>query len=580
MAALNRPVVRCAVYTRKSSEEGLEQAFNSLDAQREACQAYILSQKHEGWRLVSTRYDDGGYSGGSLERPALKLLLEDIDSGKIDTLVVYKVDRLTRSLTDFAKIIERFDAREVSFVSVTQQFNTTTSMGRLTLNVLLSFAQFEREVTGERIRDKIAASKRKGMWMGGTVPLGYDLKDRKLIPNPAEAKTVRHIYRQYLQLGCVSKVKAALDKKGIISKVRVSQAGNKSGGYSFSKGALYDLLQNRLYLGEVPHRDQCYPGEHEGIVPRDLFDRVQAQFVSNGQARRNGNNVSYPSLLAGMLFDENGNRFTPAHAIKNGKRYRYYVSQAVIQRRAGGKGPRRIPAHDIETLVHQRLRRFLKSREELLEALSDESAGTLQSEAAVAAAKDLAAQWGKSPVEIRELLRKVVLRVVLYEGRIEVSIKKPALLQEIFRDRPGVKKTSLVALRGDSDLFNLAIEAQLKRHGGEMKLIVPATSDDDTVRHPVPSLIQAVVRGHDWFEQIVNGEVTGGRAIGKLENLDERYVSRILPCAFLAPDIVEAILDGRQPEDLTLDKLVARIPLDWEEQRKQLGFPQPPAQNH
>ena len=222
----------------------------------------------------------------------------------------------------------------------------------------------------------------------------------------------------------------------------------------------------------------------------------------------------------------------------------------------------------------------MNSREELLEALSDEGPGTLQIEAAVSAAKNLAAQWGKSPVEIRELLRKVVLRVVLYESRMEVTIKKPALLQEIFCDRPGLKKSSLVALLGDSDLFNLTIEAQLKRHGGEMKLIVPATAGEDTACHRVPSLIQAVVRGHDWFEQIVNGEVTGGRAIGKLENLDERYVSRILPCAFLAPDIVEAILDGRQPEDLTLDKLVARIPLDWAEQRKQLGFSQSPTENH
>ena len=416
--------------------------------------------------------------------------------------------------------------------------------------------------------------------MGGTVPLGYDLKDRKLIPNAAGTRTVLDIYHRYLELGCVSKLKTALDKKKIVSKVRISQAGNKLGGHLFSKGALYCILQNRLYLGETPHKGQSYPGEHEGIVPQELFERVQAKFASNGQARRNGINASYPSLLAGMLFDEKGNRFTPSHAIKNGKRYRYYVSQAVVQRKSGMKGPQRFPAYELETLVHQRLRRFLNSREELLQALSNDDTVALKNETAVAAAKNLAAQREESPVEIRELILSLVSRVVLQEGKIEVMIRRKMLLQTIFGDRPGVEKNGLGALRGDSDSFSLLIEASLKRRGGEIRLVVSAPSTPDTARQPIPSLVQAVVRGHDWFEQIVQGEVTGGRAIGKLENLDERYVSRILPCAFLAPDIVEAILDGRQPEDLTLDKLVARIPLDWEEQRNQLGFPQPPTQNH
>ena len=263
MTPESKTVIRCAIYTRKSSEEGLEQSFNSLDAQREACEAFIASQRHEGWRALPACYDDGGYSGGTLNRPALKRLLEDVEANKVDTIVVYKVDRLTRSLADFAKIVEALDARGVSFVSVTQQFNTTTSMGRLTLNILLSFAQFEREVTGERIRDKIAASKRKGMWMGGTIPLGYDLKERKLIVNPEEANLVRRFFHLYLQLGCVSKLKMRLDEEGIKSKVRISAAGNRSGGSSYSRGALYDILQNRIYLGEIQHRGQSYPGEHE-----------------------------------------------------------------------------------------------------------------------------------------------------------------------------------------------------------------------------------------------------------------------------------------------------------------------------
>ncbi len=331
MSTEHKRTIRCAIYTRKSSEEGLEQSFNSLHAQREACQAYILSQRQEGWRAVETHYDDGGYSGGSLERPALKCLLADIEAKKVDTVVVYKVDRLTRSLADFAKIVEAFDERGVSFVSVTQQFNTTSSMGRLTLNVLLSFAQFEREVTGERIRDKIAASKRKGMWMGGRIPMGYDLLDRRLLVNQEEAERVIDIYKLYLKLGCVAKLKARLDQQEIKSKIRVSRTGKTSGGASYSRGALYELLQNRLYLGEIPHKEQSYPGEHAAIVERTLWDEVQAKLKANVHARRNGTNASAPSLLRGLLYDAEGNRYTPSHAVKNGKRYRYYISQKVVR---------------------------------------------------------------------------------------------------------------------------------------------------------------------------------------------------------------------------------------------------------
>src|SRR5713226_276799 len=339
-AALFRPATtaqvmttlrRCAVYTRKSSEEGLEQAFNSLHAQREACEAYIKSQAHEGWRLAKASYDDGGFSGGSMERPALQRLLAEVAAGRINVIVVYKVDRLTRSLADFARIVETLDGHGASFVSVTQQFNTTTFMGRLTLNVLLSFAQFEREVTGERIRDKIAASKRKGMWMGGTVPLGYVVKNRKLMVNATEAERVREIYRQYLKLGCVSKLKIYLERKGIRSRERISQTGRKTGGAAYSRGALYNILQNRIYLGEIEHRGQVYPGEHEGIVPRELWERVQAQLRANNHTHQNVLRAAMPSLLVGLVYDERGNRFTPAHAVKNGKRYRYYVSQAAIK---------------------------------------------------------------------------------------------------------------------------------------------------------------------------------------------------------------------------------------------------------
>ena len=353
----NTPTVRCAIYARKSSEEGLEQFFNSLDAQREACQAFILSQRQEGWKVLPAQYDDGGYSGGTMVRPALQRLMKDVEEHKIDTIVVYKVDRLTRSLADFAKIVEGLDARGVSFVSVTQQFNTTSSMGRLTLNVLLSFAQFEREVTGERIRDKIAASKKKGMWMGGRVPLGYDVEDRKLLLNSEEARFVCDLYRRYLKLGCVSKLKTQLDEEGVKSKVRVSAGGRRSGGTPYSHGALYQILKSRIYLGEVPHRDQSYKGEHESIVPLELWQQVQARLRSDHQGRRNGIRANSPSLLTGLLQDPKGTRFTPSHTLKNKKRYRYYVCQS--KRTASPKpGPSRVPAYLVESLVLSRLQSF------------------------------------------------------------------------------------------------------------------------------------------------------------------------------------------------------------------------------
>ena len=417
---------RCAIYTRKSSEEGLEQSFNSLDAQREACAAYIESQRHEGWKAIDTRYDDGGYSGGSMDRPALEALLGDLQAAKVDVVVVYKVDRLTRSLADFAKIVELFDRHKVSFVSVTQQFNTTSSMGRLTLNVLLSFAQFEREVTGERIRDKIAASKKKGMWMGGPVPLGYDLKDRKLLPNEKEAKIVRGIYARYLALGCVRKLRAELIAKGVRSKVRTSRAGKKSGGMCYSRGALYDLLQNRLYLGEIAHKGAVHAGEHAGIVPRKLWDAVQARLQSNGQARRMGLNAKTPSLLAGLLFDAEGNRYTPLHSTKNGKRYRYYTSQAVIRNGPqGSTSVARIPAHDIEELVAKRLQTLLKNPRELIGVAAAADLPASKQAALLRAAKAKTSSWSKlPPSSLREFLCSTVRQIVIHEKFIDIEVAR------------------------------------------------------------------------------------------------------------------------------------------------------------
>src|ERR1700726_3111759 len=352
---------RCAIYTRKSSEEGLEQEFNSLAAQREACEAFIRSQRDEGWVLAKTRYDDGGFSGGNIERPALQDLLGDIRAGRIDIVVVYKVDRLTRSLADFARLVELFDAEAVSFVSVTQQFNTTSSMGRLTLNVLLSFAQFEREVTGERIRDKIAASKKKGMWMGGVPPLGYQCRDHKLIVVPPEAETVQHIFRRYATLGSVRLLQQELDGAGIRSKSWVSTAGRCWGGKPLARGALYTMLRNRIYRGQIVHKEQHYPGEHEPIIDEVLWQEVQTKLTANAVERATGERRLSPSLLAGLLYDGVGHRMTPSHAVKKGMRYRYYVSHPLITK-AREAAPRglRIAAAEIEQVVTSEIHRLLR----------------------------------------------------------------------------------------------------------------------------------------------------------------------------------------------------------------------------
>ncbi len=350
-ASASKPAARrCAIYTRVSTDHGLEQDFNSLDAQREACAAYVKSQTQEGWGLIGTRFDDGGFSGASLERPALQRLLEAIKQRRIDVIVVYKVDRLTRSLADFAKLIELFDAHGVSFISITQSFNTTTSMGRLTLNMLLSFAQFEREVTGERIRDKIAASKKKGIWVGGVVPLGYRVLDRKLVVDEDEARTVRLIFDRYLSGGSLLVLMRELNERGIVTRKRRLSSGKVIGGIPFTKGPLAYLLKNRMYVGEINHGQHSYPGEHPAIVDRDLFEAVQARLAAQATAigyRRSRSEA----LLIGKLFDDRGHRMTPSFAIKHGVRYRYYISRATTEGRGEAGTITRVPAPDVERAV-------------------------------------------------------------------------------------------------------------------------------------------------------------------------------------------------------------------------------------
>jgi site-specific DNA recombinase len=422
---MSKEQVRCAIYTRKSSEEGLEQSFNSLEAQREACRAYVLSQKHEGWAVLANHYDDGGFSGGTMERPGLKQLLNDIRAGKIDTVVVYKVDRLTRSLTDFSKIIEIFDAQKVSFVSVTQHFNTTTSMGRLTLNVLLSFAQFEREITGERIRDKIAASKKRGIWMGGLVPLGYDCVDRHLVVNQPEANTVREIFRQYLRLGCVSKLKHFLEHKQIRSKIRTSSAGHAGGGATYSRGALYHLLNNRIYIGETVHRKESYTGQHQSIVPREVWNKVAARLRENNQAHRNGKSHSTPSLLSGRLFDSSGVRFTPTHSVKNGKRYRYYTSQTVVRKDGAKPVITRFPAQELERFVLSQIHLMLQEPGKCTTAIKNESNKDVVTERA----RDFAKEWPTlDGSRQQEFAGNILRRVTIGRTAAWIEIDRTSLL--------------------------------------------------------------------------------------------------------------------------------------------------------
>jgi len=421
--------VRCAIYTRKSSEEGLEQEFNSLQAQREACEAFINSQRHEGWVCLRAAYDDGGFSGATMDRPALQQLLADLTAGRVDTVVVYKIDRLTRSLADFAKIVEILDAKGASFVSVTQQFNTTTSMGRLTLNVLLSFAQFEREVIGERIRNKIAASKRKGMWMGGVPPLGYRAQDRKLVIVDSEAEIVRFIFRRYAEIGSVRLLKDELEARSIQGKLRTSASGRLRGGKPFARGALYLMLQNRIYRGEIVHREQSYVGEHTPIIDQPLWDAVQAQLASNAAERNSGGKTRQPSLLAGMLFDGDGNRMTPSYAVKKGTRYCYYVSRPLITKdQTEGFAALRVPAGEIEQLVTSRVRQWLLDPGSIYKSPSARLPDPSMQQRLVARAADIGKRWPELPVaRKRTVLTALIERIEVSVDQIDIRLRPPRL---------------------------------------------------------------------------------------------------------------------------------------------------------
>ena len=531
--------VRCAIYTRKSSEEGLEQDFNSLDAQREACAAFVTSQKAEGWTAVAGRYDDGGYSGGTLDRPALQHLLKDIERGAVDVVVVYKIDRLSRSLMDFARLVDVFDRKGVTFVSVTQSFNTTTSMGRLTLNVLLSFAQFEREVTGERIRDKFAASKRKGIWMGGNPPLGYDVSNRKLVVNSSEAETVRLIFQRYLDLGCVRLLCAYLKERCIVSKPRVFSTGKTRGGKPIERSALYCILNNRTYLGETTHKGKSYPGEHDAIVSRQLFDRVQSRLAELRPPVTVGTRERQDVPLAGLLFDEIGTPMLPTYTVKGqSRRYRYYVSRPAMKGEASNAAISRISAPPLEGLLTRLLQRMGLS--------ADEPRATIQRIDILANSiaihfkrADTIALWRSAGLGLSSRTAEHIL-----SGRREL-----------------LEAGETLADHNDQLILSLPVRARFR--GGDASVVVPPGMPS----RPDLVLIKALAHAHQWRKMLLSGEVTSIEALAKRLGLDRGHVGLTLNLAFLSPTLTRAVVRGEQPPELRLSRLLwSKIPLSWREQ--------------
>jgi site-specific DNA recombinase len=576
--------LRCAIYTRKSTEEGLDQEFNSLDAQREACEAFIMSQSSLGWKLVPQRYDDGGISGATMERPALQRLLQDIRERRVDVVVVYKIDRLTRSLSDFARIVEVFDQAQASFVSVTQQFNTTTSMGRLTLNVLLSFAQFEREVTAERIRDKIAASRQKGMWMGGGVPLGYRTENRKLRIDQQEAIIVRYLFTRYLELRSVMALMTDATAQGFPmraprhdkgdgqdSRRRDAEASpsedHPTSTRRFGRGQLYHVLSNPIYVGKVRHRERIYDGEHEAIIDQETFARAQALLAEQAPRRQSDTNRTDLHLLTGILFDDHGTRLAPVHTRKASIRYRYYVSkhrqEGQTERQRSGW---RLPARTVEEVVETELMRFLRDGRRLSEALqpvvaSNEIATTLSNAASFEAHYEML-----SIRQRRDLLARLIRRVELGEAMLTLRIDRIHLADQLIGRE--VLRQSIV----DADRI-LTVDAHfsLRRRGIEAKLVL---ADPNSQQSGLDQgLVVLITRGHDYLRQLTDGAGRGFGELAAANNVDRSDFSRILRLAFLAPDIVDRIFNGTQPIEMTGHALLrlADLPHSWTQQRIVFG---------
>ena len=544
--------VRCAIYTRKSSEEGLEQDFNSLDAQHEACSAYIFSQASEGWSLLDRRYDDGGLSGGTLDRPALQRLLADIEAGLIDIVVVYKVDRLTRSLLDFSKLVETMDAAHVSFVSVTQSFNTTNSMGRLTLNMLLSFAQFEREVTAERIRDKIAASKAKGMWMGGTPPLGYEPDGRTLKVVPAHAKVIRSLFVIYDELGTVPRLQDRLDDEGVVVPIRIIGKGRQIGGKPFLRAQLYRLLSNPIYIGKITHRGTLHDGQHDAIIAQDLWDRVQAKLKANAQGEQRAKTVKSASLLAGRCFDGDGEPLVASHAVKDTRRYRYYVSRNLQHgKKCDRSGGIRTPAMELEKAVAQQIADWLGNPLAVMEHLGS----TWTPDQSRAVIEQLNILVGRVRRRERFIMRQLCEKVTILVDKLVIRICTKQLADALHLSVP-------------SDLEPIMIDApaSLQRLGRKLTFV----QDGKYARSSEPNaeLVRLLERARTWWKRIAKGGIDIA-ALAREEDINPSYVSRVVRLNFLAPALVEEILAGKQPASVSAQSLrLSDLPVHWGSQQK------------
>lgn len=555
------PPLRCAIYTRTSSDEGLLQDYNSLASQRDACAAYILSQKHEGWVRTKRSYDDGGFSGGNLDRPGLRMLLADLAAGEVNIVVIYKIDRLTRSLRDFARLSELFDRHQASFVAVTQQFNTASSMGRLTLNVLLTFAQFEREVAGDRIRDKIASSTRRGIWMGGNPALGYDIAAKKLVINPREAEIVRHIFRRFVELRSMARLRKDLEQSGIVSKRRTSRTGQDAGGMSFSWHPLHKILTNPLYRGMIRHKDQVYLGQHPAIVDEALFDEVQELVTRVGATEQARRAVAYPSLLKGIIFDMAGDRLYTRFTRRKSRKYHYYISRSLASKKVvrNNSTQIRVSAPLIEGYVIKVLAGHLRDRNWLMANVPTVRRLHVTSREAEDISRELEGQL----LNPSGLLRKLVSRIEIDRITIRFHLNRSWLFERI-----GIRLAKGAPPFATSPI-TLTINDHRLRCGMPMKIVLENT---DAPPEPDRRLVHEVLRAIRWFDEISSGRFATIQDLARSEGCCPTLITHRIRLAFLAPDIVETILQGRQPQSLTVARLkrACPLPLSWEQQRELL----------
>lgn len=568
---------RCAIYTRVSDDEGLDQEFNSLDAQREAGEFHIKAQVSAGWVALPDLYDDGGISGKDLERPAVKRLIDDIKAGKIDIVVVYKIDRLSRTVADFVDLMKLFDKYNVSFVSVTQHFNTDSAMGKLILNILQSFAQFEREMTAERIRDKFAASKRKGMWMGGSPPLGYDVVERKLIINGAEASMVQHIFKRFIETGSTTTLVHELEAKKWTTKSWTTSKGKHHKGQKFDKSALYRILGNQIYIGKISHKGEIYDGQQKAIIDTATWDKARRLIDGRAPKPMRAPRTEAPVLLRGLLFDPDGYAMCVGGSKHGNKTYRYYVSTQAVKKSYGHCPLKTVSAHMLEELVISQVRRLLVQPEWAVRISRQDS--DLSERTIMAALKKFESLWDELfPAEQARIVNLLIQRITVHPDKLQITLRPLGmigLLRDLISDL-----THITPVSDFDSFFTIEIPIAFKNRGGRKFITAPDGRDIMEARKPHydKSLIRALVRGHEFLEMIDANRELNSIKIAKKEKLDPAYVNKYIRMTQLAPDIIVAILNGRQPQSLTVSQLQRPFPDLWDEQRQHFGFNPPPTE--